>query len=301
MIWWAAVPHLLSVVAWILAAPLGRRLPPRSAAILLSVAAVSLAIGTAATLTIVGYIGVGDLLPIGPTDWSAADVRERVPVPLGAGVAAVVVGTFLALRCVVALVDMLRSYRQAVRALEGLTEVSGLTIIEDESQMAYAVPGHGGGRVVVSRGLLRRLSGPQRKALLAHEKAHLRHRHHWYAQVAILSAKANPLLAPLRDATLLAIERWADQEAVTAVGNPAVVAEAIGVSALAMASGPATALGAAQSDVVARVRLLLSPPGPTKRFAPIGVGSLVAGCWASSLAFAGQVYAFIEAIEAAAT
>jgi len=46
--------------------------------------------------------------------------------------------------------------------------------------------------------MLRTLSADERRALLAHEAAHLTYRHHVYTQLTDVAAAANPLLRPLR-------------------------------------------------------------------------------------------------------
>ncbi|MEU0968684.1 M48 family metalloprotease [Streptomyces sp. NPDC005917] len=55
--------------------------------------------------------------------------------------------------------------------------------------------------------MLRLLNGQERGALLAHERAHLRHRHHVFSLVLHLTAAVNPLLRPLERAGAFAVER----------------------------------------------------------------------------------------------
>jgi Zn-dependent protease with chaperone function len=71
------------------------------------------------------------------------------------------------------LARVVRSARQSTAAAARLQAIGDLAIVQDPAVHAYAVPGRYG-RVVVSTGMLRTLSGPQRRALLAHEHAHLR-------------------------------------------------------------------------------------------------------------------------------
>ena len=142
---------------------------------------------------------------------------------------------------------------------------------------AYAVPGRGG-RIVVSTGMLRTLSGAQRRALLAHEHAHLRYHHHRYAQLARLAAAANPLMLPVALAVDQAIERWADSAAAQEVGDPAIVAHALGLAVFARPRFPPQALSAARNDALERILDLFEPP---RRRARIGVVLAVASamCW----------------------
>lgn len=126
-----------------------------------------------------------------------------------------------------------------------------------------------GGRVVVSRALLDRLQPAERRALFAHERAHLAARHHRFLLVTQLAARANPFLLPLRTATAYTAERWADEEAAGVVRDRRVVARAIGKAALAPGRTPAPTLAgfAAAGPVPRRVAALLAP-APAARTRP---------------------------------
>src|SRR5206468_692329 len=110
--------------------------------------------------------------------------------------------------------------------------VDGLVVIEDPEPMAYAVPGFSG-RIVVSTAMLRTLSAVERRALLAHEAAHLRYRHHVYTQLTDVASSANPLLRPLRAAVALSVERWADESAAAETGDRRLVARALARAGIA--------------------------------------------------------------------
>ncbi|WP_342781801.1 M48 family metalloprotease [Streptomyces griseofuscus] len=108
-------------------------------------------------------------------------------------------------------------------------------------------PGHRG-RLVVFRGMLRCLGDREREALLAHERAYLRGRHHVFQSVWRLTSALNPLLRPVAVAGDFVLERWADEEAAERVGDRTVVAHAVGRAALASASfSPLLSQGAGQS------------------------------------------------------
>ena len=85
-------------------------------------------------------------------------------------------------------------------------------MLDDPAPRAFAVPGRPG-RIAMSTGLLRVLRRDQRRAVLAHERSHLRHRHHLHQTAAVLAAAANPLLYRLPAAVALSVERWADEDA----------------------------------------------------------------------------------------
>ena len=81
------------------------------------------------------------------------------------------------------------------------------------------------GRIVVSTGLLRRPDASERRALLAHERAHLAGGHHVHNTAAHLAAAASPLLGRLAAAVALACERRADETA--AACRRSTIAEAL--------------------------------------------------------------------------
>ncbi|MFJ6719604.1 M56 family metallopeptidase [Streptomyces sp. NPDC091259] len=158
----------------------------------------------------------------------------------------------------------LRHYRRAREQVRWATQAGDLSILDRPDPDAYALPGNPG-RVVVTSGMLRALDGPEREALLAHERAHLTGRHHWFLAAADLAARCHPALRAVRDAIALTVERVADEAAAAATGDRRLIARAIGRAALAGhgASGavrPAFAARAVGGPVPQRVRALLHPP-----------------------------------------
>ena len=69
------------------------------------------------------------------------------------------------------------------------------------------------GRIVVTTAMFAALTAAERDVLLAHEAAHLNHRHHLWIQFVELAAVANPLLRRLPPVVRHAAERWADEDA----------------------------------------------------------------------------------------
>jgi Zn-dependent protease with chaperone function len=136
-----------------------------------------------------------------------------------------------------------------------------LVVTDTDRPCAYAVPGSPG-TVVVSKGMLRRLDPSARRALLAHEQAHLRHGHHRIVAAATFATMALPVLWPLRSAIWLAVESWADEEAVRAVGSRRVVANAIAKAGIIQSEFPTPAgqLAMADYSVGSRVQRLLTKP-----------------------------------------
>ncbi|MGW0683723.1 M56 family metallopeptidase [Streptomyces sp. NPDC002754] len=142
---------------------------------------------------------------------------------------------------------------------------------------------HAHGRIVVSTALLDRLAPAERRALFAHERAHLTARHHRLLLTVRLAARANPFLRPLSSAVAYTAERWADEEAAAQVGDRKVVARAIGKAALSSggAREPLFAAFAAPGPLPRRVAALLAPPpgeqGRATAFTPVGLATWTAG------------------------
>ncbi|MEV4560119.1 M56 family metallopeptidase [Kitasatospora sp. NPDC049285] len=138
-----------------------------------------------------------------------------------------------------------------------------LAVLPDHTADAYALPGRPP-RIVATAGMLAALSGPERAALLAHERAHLAGRHHVLLAAAEYAAACHPALRPLRGALGYHLERWADECAAAEVGDRALTARAIGRAALAASAAPGRtrpglAPAAHTGPVPRRVLALLSP------------------------------------------
>jgi len=132
-------------------------------------------------------------------------------------------------------------------------------LIRSARPVAFAEPGRQGG-IIVSSTMLQALRPRERQALLAHEQAHLRHRHDRYLLVANL-ARGVPVLTTLGRRLGFALERWADEDAASATGDRLVVARAVARAALAANEpNPAGTMAAHGSDVPTRVLALTAPP-----------------------------------------
>ncbi|MEV7596717.1 M56 family metallopeptidase [Kitasatospora sp. NPDC089797] len=164
--------------------------------------------------------------------------------------------------------------RQALERLRPPAE-HPLTVLDDDRADAFALPGRPRrpgrtgepGRIVVTSGMLRALSGPERAALLAHERAHLTGRHHVFLALAEHAADLHPALRPLRTPLGYHLERWADEVAAARVGDRAVTARAVGRAALAASRSPWPArprlVAAAHSGPVPRRVAALLQPRPS--------------------------------------
>ncbi|RZV43376.1 MAG: M56 family peptidase [Acidimicrobiales bacterium] len=146
--------------------------------------------------------------------------------------------------------------------------------IPTASPMAFAVPGRDP-HVVVSEGLLSRLTEHQVNALIAHEAAHVRLRHdrHLLAQLVYLQVCGwLPGMAWVASALHTSVEQWADSDAVH--GNDARPSHLCTAIRLASELSCRHGLGVSRSELAVR-----DPDATSKRHgaALIGlVGSLLA-------------------------
>jgi hypothetical protein len=282
MSWVMWSPLAVSGLFWATAAPVGRRLPPSTAVRVLTVAMVITALATGFVLAVAALLVVGQAPPVAALgEWSAAALAAGAPVSLAAGgLASAAVGV-LAVATVRRAVRTGRALRAAARARRSLgPAIAGLVVVEDDTPEAYALPGITG-RVVVSTAMLRALPAAERRVLLAHEAAHLRHRHHLYVQIAELAAAADPLLRPAARAVRRGVERWADEAAAEQVGDRHLTARALAHAALARAAagrtapGPVLALPGVEGDLVERTRALLAAPARRRPLLAGAVAGLI--------------------------
>lgn len=256
------IPLAAAACFGVLGPLLARRLPPAQATWLLSVGGVVAALSGLAVLAMLASTLLGQLPDLANEGhWSGSTLRQHAPADRDVGLAAL-----LALLLAVGatfVVGLRRGSTMLVayRSCRSLPAAAGdLVVIADAWAGALAVPGRPG-RIVVAQSLLSALSAPERRALLAHERAHLKHGHHWHLITISLAVAANPLLTPLRGAATHAIERWADEEAAAEVGDRRQVASAVVRAALMTRRrprAPMPRLAAAAHAVSERVAALLS-------------------------------------------
>ncbi|MET7403012.1 M56 family metallopeptidase [Dactylosporangium sp. NPDC005572] len=267
------LPLLLPVLLAAAARPLTTTAAPERAARALASAAVLSAAVSTASLVLLALTLLDDLPALEAREHTASfPLPEPVPGPLAAAAAAAL--AWAGWRCAA----MLRRNRAVTRDLLAAgTAHDGLLVADLPEAHAVAVPAGIGrpGHVLVTAGLLRLLDRTERTAVLAHEEAHLRHRHHRTVAVAAAAAAVNPLLRPLARVVTLLVERSADEAAATAVGDRGVVARAIAKVALSGGDRPAGGLAAGGSDVVRRVDALTRPVAGRSRRATAGVTAVV--------------------------
>ncbi len=160
--------------------------------------------------------------------------------------------------------------------LLGRGDRDAVEVIREAAPIACTLPGRHG-RVVISTGMLDLLRPDELDVVLAHERAHVTHRHDRVLFVSEIAAALVPPLRWLAARALFSVERWADEAAVRACGGDRrLVAETLACVALHTAQ-PAGALGIAASapglGVAARVDVLI-------RRGPRNVGrGIVGGLW----------------------
>lgn len=150
-------------------------------------------------------------------------------------------------------------------ALLGEQDTSaGYTRLPSEHAFAYCLPG-AGGRIVVSTAAERDLDAEELHAVLAHERAHLRGRHHALVHAASVLAKALPLASvrALHEEVGRLVELAADDSACRETGRDPLLTALV---RLGSAGRQVPGLAANGASTVARALRLAdvdAPPPPT--------------------------------------
>jgi len=301
------LPLVLPLTAWPVARLAEQHLHPRTATRLLTCVAAVMAVCSTVCLALLMVVGTAQLPgnPL-PDGWSDPEVREAVPYDEVAGKAAIPALCVVALACGRTLWRHRRVRRRAHRALAGLPGTQ-VAVLPDAAPYAYALPGGRRDRIVVTTALLDSLEPAERRALFAHERAHLTARHHRHLLAVQLAARANPFLRPLRTAVSYTAERWADEDAAQVVGSRRTVARAIGKAALVSRGTPLATLArfAAPGPVPRRVAALLEPAPVGRRwpsvFTTVGLATwgAAAGTAVSAMLSANSAVTMILILHAA--
>jgi beta-lactamase regulating signal transducer with metallopeptidase domain len=234
------LPFALSAVVVGLSRLVSRRTPPRRATWMLTAVMVSSALAFVGALGLLAWPLLARLPLIAHLGrWRPTAVDRGVPVPLAVSLVAFGALLVVACRAVGCVRGLRRAYVDTARLHAEFAAEAGSTIIvvQEATPAAHAVPAtlSYAGRVVVTTGLLEELDVDERTAVVAHERAHLIHRHQMFAMVTALAAALNPILVLARADVAFAMERWADEEA-AARTSPTVVARALARAALARLS-----------------------------------------------------------------
>lgn len=140
-----------------------------------------------------------------------------------------------------------------------------LIVLHESESLAFALPTRPPG-IVVSTGMLRALEPDERRAVLAHERAHL-DGHHFIAVSAVdLVSSFTPLLRAYPNRIRFLVERCADEAAASVVASRETVARALAKSGASAARHSGT-LHFHESDIKRRVDCLLRDPPQQRRAA----------------------------------
>ncbi|HET9255023.1 MAG TPA: M56 family metallopeptidase [Pseudonocardiaceae bacterium] len=290
----AALSLLLAAISRIVVA---RTAPTRAAAFVIAAMLCAAAATWGLVLLAATLLGNTELVA---DEALARGVRLQEPVPKLIGITSAV----LLILGMVRVARVLRAQRATNRELRRVCRSCGngeLAVVSIDAPHAFAVPGRPG-RILVTRGMLAALDGDERRVLLAHERAHLRQRHHRLRAATALCAAVNPLLIPVREAVAYFLERSADEHAAMVTGSRELVARALAKAALASGSvgrkpAPKPAWAAVLRftgcGVSARVAALHSdPPRPE----PLVPGSVLALGVATTYAAVQATIAFYQLI-----
>ncbi len=179
-----------------------------------------------------------------------------------------------------------RTSVRANRAFRGHSrDETGVLVLDDDRPDAFAVPGRSGGLVVLTTGLTGALTADERRAVIDHERAHLRHRHHVHVQAVELAARINPVLRPWCHVVRLAAERCADEYAARRDRRTAAQAVARAALLCARVVAPDVChITGRPSDARVRVMALTGAPPERQRRRAVLAAGLVA------LVLSGQSY-----------
>src|SRR5215472_16403292 len=229
---------MIPVLAALAARPLADRLPPAAATWLLAGSSLALAAASSAVLGLLALTALVRVPPVAAiANMSVQAIGRSDTVSLPVAIAA---GALLAAAAAAACRALWRRGTAIVAAGRQARRLPGagqVVVTEDEAADAYTLPGWPC-RIVITSGMLRVLSGPERDVLLAHERSHAAGSHYLFTSAARLAAAANPLLRPVAAQVCYTVERWADERAATATGDRPLAARAIARAALASSAAP---------------------------------------------------------------
>jgi hypothetical protein len=256
-----------------LIAPLiSRRVAPAIATWLLSTGGLIAAVSGVGALGLLAMTWIGQNPSIAAEGhWSITALRHADPVRFPVAICALAVFAGCVTRFIWVGTNRARAVAAAYRLNRGISDTgSDLVVLPEDRPDAYAVPGRPG-RIFVTRGMLTLLSREECDVMLAHERSHLRHRHHWHRTAALVARSLNPLLIALPQSQDWLTERWADEDAARGADR-ATVAFALRRAAAASGATPVSpaphrpdgALAMASTTVDSRIAALHNEP-PRRR------------------------------------
>lgn len=271
----ALIPFFLVLTCAGIAWFLPRFLEPSVGVVILTVFVMLATLATVMLLVQVGGAGISEVPFVADAiGWCRALSWGDHGAPPILGAAAVITFGFVSIR-------VGQYVRKVIQNRRDFGAVDGIEILASDQPIAFAVPGRRGG-VVLSDSLLSLLRRDEQRVVVAHENAHLRHRHHLYIHLVGACAAGLPFLKPFSNRVKYLTERWADEVAAERIGSREFVADTIARVALLPSSHVrSAALSIGGGNVVHRFEALVSPlPAPT-------TGLTVFACSAVTLALLG--------------
>ena len=214
-------------------------------------------------------------------------LRAQYSTPGGAlvHVTAVSATIVLAVRAVYLLTTGLRGARRAGQEHLGQVRLAARTdtrldvlVLEHPAAVAYCLPG-GAGTVVLTSAAVLTLTEVELAAVLAHERAHLRGRHHLITATATAMQRTVPVLPVFRWAATeqaRLLEMIADDAAAERGHRVDVARALVRLAEGSVSHVPHVALGAADIAALDRVQRLVAPARTLSGFARGAVGVVIA-------------------------
>jgi Zn-dependent protease with chaperone function len=181
-------------------------------------------------------------------------------VGLGAALAVIAWSAGHALRTLMAAAWRRRGHLKALTLVAEYRPDLGAVVVEHPEPAVYCLAGRRR-RIVVTTGAIVHLDDRQLGAVLEHERAHLRGRHHLVLGLSAAAAAAFPfrLFKAAHAEIVRLVELLADDAAARNHGHATVAAALV---TLVAGRTPAAALGAGGSTTLTRVRRMLAPRRP---------------------------------------
>jgi Zn-dependent protease with chaperone function len=158
-----------------------------------------------------------------------------------------------------------RDHRLRIRVAGRLDPVLGVVVVDDDEPAAWCLPGEAQA-IVVTSAAIAALDQAQLAAVLHHERAHQRGRHHLLVSLAGSLASAFPRVPAFRNAheqVARLTELLADDAAARASCRLTVAGALLAVGSGVPAG--AAALAAGGSTAASRIRRLIAAPAPLSR------------------------------------
>ncbi|MBF6289747.1 M56 family metallopeptidase [Nocardia farcinica] len=208
----------------------------------------------------------------------------------GLAVLAAVVAVWRLCRSLVRARSVTHQHAQAARMVGRRHDRHNAVVLDHPEPAAYSVAGNPH-TIVLTQGIVATLDEEQLAAVMAHERAHLRGRHHVLLAFTRALASVFPRIELFATgaAQVARLTEMIADDAAAAIYGPITVCEAL--VTLADSHGMAT-VAATEVGLVDRVRRLAEPPSPTRMnrvAASAAIAAVILGPMIATLAAAGGI------------